>query len=221
MGKGVSLAGKHIVILGPPGSGKGTQAVRIAEELDLRHLSTGDILRDAVAGKTPLGRQAEDYMKRGALVPDDVMLGMIEEELEVIGNGGWILDGFPRTLVQAEALSDILEARSHRIDHVLLIDVDPEVIVERLTGRRVCPNCNAVYNLDSIKTTMPGTCDVCGTELVKRPDDEEETVRQRLRVYEEQTSPLVAFYEGKGRLIRIKGAGGIREITAEILRVLK
>jgi adenylate kinase len=215
------LAGKHIVILGPPGSGKGTQAVRIAEELDLRHLSTGDILRDAVAGKTPLGRQAEDYMKQGALVPDDVVLGLIDEELEVIGNGGWILDGFPRTLVQAEALSEMLEARSHRIDHVLLIDVDPEVIVERLTSRRVCPNCNAVYNLDSIKTAMPGACDVCGTELVKRPDDEEETVRQRLRVYEEQTSPLVVFYEGKGGLIRINGASGIGEITAEILRMLK
>ncbi len=215
------MAGLHVIILGAPGSGKGTQAARIARRFGLRHLSTGDMLRDAVAGKTELGEQAESYMKRGALVPDELILELIGAELGKDDARGWILDGFPRTLPQAEALEKLLAARGEQIDHVLDIEVDPEVIVRRLANRRVCPQCKAVYNLDTIKTRVPGKCDLCGGALIKRPDDEEETVRRRLRVYAEQTAPLIAFYEKRGGLVHVGGSGGIEEIFAEIVRVLK
>jgi adenylate kinase len=215
------VAGMHIVILGAPGSGKGTQAARIARRYNLRHLSTGDMLRDAVAGKTALGAKAESHMKRGMLVPDDLILELIRAELERDDPRGWILDGFPRTLAQAEALEKLLASRGERIDRVLDIEVDPEIVVRRLSNRRVCPQCKAVYNLDTIKTKVPGKCDICGADLVKRPDDEEETVRRRLRVYDEQTAPLIDFYDKRGGLSRVRGAGGIEEIFAEIVRVLK
>lgn len=215
------MAGLHIVILGPPGSGKGTQAARIARERGLVHLSTGDLLRDAVARKTELGGEAESYMKRGLLVPDGVMLGLIEEELDSRAGSGWIMDGFPRTLAQAEALAGMLDKRGLHIDRVLNIDVAPELIVRRLSNRRVCPKCKAVYNLDTIKTKVPGTCDVCGSGIVERPDDEEATVRKRLEVYEAQTAPVIDFYEERNGLVTVDGAGGIEETFAEILRVLK
>jgi adenylate kinase len=215
------VARTHIVILGPPGSGKGTQAARIARELDLAHLSTGDMLRDAVARKTELGLEAETYMKRGLLVPDEILFGLIGEALEAAKEKGWIMDGFPRNLVQAEMLSAMLGERGETIDRVLDIDVDFELIVRRLSKRRVCPKCKAVYNLDTIKTKVEGICDACGGTLVKRPDDEEETVRRRLAVYKEQTAPLVEYYRTRGDLVTVNGAGNIEEIFAEILRVLK
>ncbi|HEM47327.1 MAG TPA: adenylate kinase [Alphaproteobacteria bacterium] len=214
------MAARHIVIIGPPGSGKGTQAARVAGELGLKHLSTGDLLREAVAEKTPLGVEAERFMKNGELVPDRLMLGLIREELDRLGDTGWILDGFPRTLPQAEALAKMLDERHTEIDIALLVDVDFEAIVERLTSRRVCPACNAVFNLK----TMPDAgeiCAKCGGNLVKRPDDEEETVRRRLDVYEKQTAPVVEHYRNAGILERVEGAGDIDEITAEILRLLK
>jgi adenylate kinase len=214
------MAGLHLIILGPPGSGKGTQAARLARERKIRHLSTGDMLRDAVARKTKLGLEAERYMKQGLLVPDEIILGLIEEALEAGDNGGWIMDGFPRTLAQAEALEAMLEKRELSVDRVLNIEVDPELIVRRLSNRRVCPKCKAVYNLDTIKTKVPGVCDVCGTTLVKRPDDEEATVRKRLDVYEAQTAPVIDFYKERDGLVTVNGAGGIEEIFAEILRVL-
>ena len=215
------MAGLHIVILGPPGSGKGTQAARIAREHKLAHLSTGDLLRDAVARKTALGREAESYMKRGLLVPDSIVFGLIEEELDARGASGWIMDGFPRTLAQAESLAATLEKRGLAIDRVLNIDVAPELIVRRLSNRRVCPKCKAVYNLDTIKTKVPGVCDACGASLVKRPDDEEATVRKRLEVYAAQTAPVIDFYGKRGGVVTVDGGGGIEETFAEILRVLK
>lgn len=215
------MAGKRVVILGPPGSGKGTQAARVAGELGIKHLSTGDILRDAVARGTELGKKAEDYMRQGLLVPDEIMLGMIREEVDALGNGGWILDGFPRTLKQAEALSEMLEERGVDIDRIVLLDVDPEVIVARLTSRLVCTGCNAIYNVGSLSAGEIEKCRQCGGELVKRPDDEEETVRRRLHVYEEQTAPVIDFYEKRDGLVSIDGAGDIDEITTEILRGLK
>lgn len=215
------MAGRHIVILGPPGSGKGTQAVRIAQELGLEHLSTGDVLRRAVANKTPLGEKAGGFMKQGLLVPDEVMLGLIQEELDRLGDTGWILDGFPRTLAQAEALDGQLEERAVKIDTVLLIEVDPDEIVARLTARRICPSCNTVYNLATISTREPGVCDKCSEKLVSRPDDDEETIRRRLDVYDEQTKPVIDFYRQRGGLVAVKGAGGIDEITAEIFRLMK
>lgn len=215
------MAGTHIVILGAPGSGKGTQAVRIARDGSLAHLSTGDMLRDAVARKTPLGLEAERSMKAGLLVPDGIIFGLIGEALAAAKDKGWIMDGFPRTLAQAEELSRMLEKRGDKIDHVLVIDVDPELIVRRLSNRRVCPKCKAVYNLDTIKTKVPGICDACGTALVKRPDDEEGTVRKRLEVYERETAPVIDYYRARGGLVAVKGAGDIEAIYAEIRRVLK
>jgi len=215
------LAAKHLLIIGPPGSGKGTQAVRVAEELGIKHLSTGDILREAVKEETELGLKAKSFMEQGALVPDELMLELIATELDKLDGKGWILDGYPRTLPQAEALEKMLDERGESIDKVLLIDVDPEVIVKRLTSRRVCPSCNAVYNLETLKPKVEGKCDRCGAELIIRPDDTEETVRNRLKVYEEQTAPVVEFYRNKGNLVPVKGEGSIEEITAEILRVLE
>lgn len=215
------MAGMHVVILGPPGSGKGTQASRIAKAKGLAHLSTGDMLRDAVARKTELGVTAEGYMKKGLLVPDEIIFGLVREALDANAGRGWILDGFPRSLAQAETLARMLEERGEKIDRVLNIDVDPELIVRRLSNRRVCPACKAVYNLDTIQTKVPGRCDACGGTLVKRPDDEEATVRMRLEVYAKQTAPVIDFYAKRGGLATVNGAGGIEEIFAEILRVLQ
>ena len=215
------MEGHKVILLGPPGSGKGTQAARFAGELGLEHISTGDLLRDAVKEGTELGKKASQYMEEGLLVPDDIMLGLIEEKLDSLDSDGWILDGFPRTLPQAEALSTMLGGHKQKIDRVLLIEVDSELIVQRLSNRRVCPGCNAVYNLNTIKTAVEGKCDACGGALVKRPDDEEETIRRRLDVYEEQTAPLIGYYREHDDLVTVSGVGGIEEINAEIIRVLK
>jgi len=208
---------KNLIILGPPGAGKGTQARRIAERFGIRHLSTGDLLREAVADETELGKKARDYMNRGALVPDQLILDLISKKLSGESSTGWILDGFPRTLPQAEALSKLLEEKGLEIDKVILIDVDSEVIVKRLTGRRVCEECGAVYNTATLKGSKD-ECPRCGGKLIVREDDKEETVRRRLEVYREQTEPLIDYY-GKqdGLLVSVDGAGDIDEITADII----
>jgi adenylate kinase len=215
------MAARHVIIIGPPGSGKGTQAVRVAGELDLVHLSTGDLLREAVAEGTELGKKAEEYMKAGLLVPDEIMLGLIREQFEALEGHGWILDGFPRTLPQAEALSDLLGEKGLAVDMVLLIDVDGEEIVSRLTSRRVCGDCNAVYNLSMLPDGEESVCAKCGGKLVTRPDDREETVRRRLKVYEEQTAPLLEYYGRSTGVTEVIGSGSIDEITAEIIRVMR
>ena len=215
------MAELRVVLLGPPGSGKGTQAARVAGGFDMAHISTGDLLREAVKAGSDLGKTAEGYMKKGLLVPDEVMLGLIEEKLSGFDGRGWLLDGFPRTLQQAEDLSLVLGRLGQGIDRVLLIDVAPEVIVQRLTSRRVCPQCNAVYNIESNPPGSGGLCDECGAALVQRPDDEESTVRKRLDVYEEQTAPLIDYYRTHDNLVKVQGAGDIEEINAEIVRVLK
>ncbi|MCK4237080.1 MAG: adenylate kinase [Candidatus Krumholzibacteria bacterium] len=215
------MPGKHIIILGPPGSGKGTQAARIDGELGLKHISTGDLLREATSQKTDAGVKAEEFMKQGLLVPDEIILELISEELGALGDSGWILDGFPRTLAQTEALTRMLDENGQKIDHVFMIDVTADEIIERLASRRVCPACNAVYNLKTIETEVPGKCDKCGADLIKRHDDEEETVRRRIEVYEEQTAPVINYYRKHDELVTIKSAGGIDKITAEILSMMK
>ena len=214
------MAARHVIIIGPPGSGKGTQAQRVSGQLDLRHLSTGDLLREAVAGGTELGKKAEEYMKAGLLVPDEIMLGLIREQLEVLEGGGWMLDGFPRTLPQAEALTELLEEKGLAVDMVLLIDVDGEEIVGRLTSRRVCGDCKAVYNLSMLPDGDDSACEKCGGKLVTRPDDREETVRRRLKIYHEQTAPVLDFYRKSVGVTEVAGSGDIDEITAEIIRVM-
>ena len=212
----------HIIILGPPGSGKGTQAVRIASGLGLNHLSTGDLLRDAVAAEKELGMKARAFMERGLLVPDEIILGLIKGELASLNGEGWILDGFPRTQLQAEALAEILEEKGVAIDHVLLIDVDSDVVIERVLGRRVCQECNAVYNVTMLEDGKKEICGKCGGKLAKRADDEEDTIRRRFEVYKEQTSPVLGYYDKQyGGYITIKGAGDIDEITADIIRKIR
>ncbi len=215
------MAGKHFIIVGAPGSGKGTLAARVAGELGLRHLSTGDLLREAVAQGTDIGRKAEDYMNRGALVPDEIMVELLREELETHGFEDWILDGFPRTLHQVEMLEAMLEEKETAVDRVFLIDLAPEIIVKRLTGRRVCPACNAIYNLESeeFRPRVEGKCDKCGADIIKRKDDDEETIRHRLDVYEKQTAPVIEHYRGIGVLEAVDGAGGVEKTSAEILRI--
>ncbi|MCX7803578.1 MAG: adenylate kinase [Planctomycetota bacterium] len=196
----------RIVFLGPPGAGKGTQAKMLARRRNLAHLSTGDMLRAAVAGKTVVGLVAQGYMERGALVPDDVVLGVIEEHLaDGKAAGGFVLDGFPRTLAQATRLDEMLVSRGAPIDRVLLIDCPMEEVVRRLSGRRSCRKCGAVYHIETMPSKKDGVCDRCGGELYVRDDDREDVIKRRFEAYNRSTLPLIEYYEKKGILIRIDG----------------
>ncbi len=211
----------RIILLGPPGAGKGTQAKLLIERLWIPQISTGDMLRTAVKDGTPLGRQAGAYMDRGALVPDEVIIGLVRERLQAPDCArGYILDGFPRTLAQAEALEKTLGELRLNLDHVLCLDVPSEDLVARIAGRRTCRQCGAMSHVLFSPTKRDGVCDVCGGETYQRDDDREETVRRRLAVYAEQTAPLVRFYEGRGLLRRIAGTGEIGEIFARMVQSL-
>lgn len=205
----------RIVLLGPPGAGKGTQAKILAERLDIPHISTGDIFRANVGQGTELGQLAKSYMDKGELVPDDVTTRMVQDRLtEPDTASGYLLDGFPRTEAQAESLEKILDAAGAPLNHVLEIYVDNGHIIERLAARRTCSNCGKIYG-------APATiCPSCGGELVQRADDQPETVRHRLEVYDNQTAPLVEFYSQRGLLRSIDGAEPVEQVTAEALRVL-
>ncbi len=210
-----------VVLIGPPGAGKGTQAARLAERLHVAHVASGDLFREAVAAETPLGRQAQGYMERGELVPDDIAVGMVLERLgRADCAGGLILDGFPRTAAQAEALDAALAAQGRRIDAALLMDVPAEAILDRLTGRRICRDCQAPYHVVFNPPARAGVCDRCGGTLYQREDDREETVRHRLEVYAAQTMPLVLYYDAQGLLRRVDGSGGVDEITARLVGAL-
>lgn len=214
----------NLIILGPPGSGKGTQAARLAEKLRLLHVSTGDLLREAVAARTPLGKQVASTLASGQLVPDSIVLELMREALSPKnrenGYRGWILDGYPRTTAQAEALEEILVEMGERVDCVILLETEQEVIVERLSNRRTCSKCKAVYNLVNRPPRVEGRCDECGGELVQRDDDKPDTVRKRLEVYREQTLPIIEFYDGSTRLCRVDGSGSIDEVTAAIVHLV-
>jgi len=185
----------HLIFLGPPGAGKGTIAAKIKEAYGIAHISTGDILRENVKQGTPLGKLAERYMQAGDLVPDDIIVEMVENRLqEPDCSEGFILDGFPRTLPQAEALDRILEKLKTKVDAVILLEVDDETIVKRLSGRRVCPKCGAIYNVSFNPPKADSLCDHCGERVIQRNDDKEEVVRQRLAVYRERTAPLIDYY---------------------------
>ncbi len=208
----------NLVFLGPPGAGKGTQAKKLSGDLGLVHISTGDILRDAVSKGTPLGRKAKEYIDRGELVPDDLMIALIEEVLPPAG--GVIFDGFPRTIPQAQALDELLERKRMAVDGVILFELDDEEIVRRLTGRRTCPSCGAVYNLVYNPPKKDEICDRCGTKLTQRDDDREEVVRKRLQVYRDQTAPLIDYYAEKNKLIRLDAGRPIEEIYGDLLRIV-
>ncbi|MFH1117582.1 MAG: adenylate kinase [Pseudomonadota bacterium] len=213
----------RIVLLGGPGSGKGTQAKKLIDKVGVPQISTGDIFRAALKEGTPMGLKAKTYMDKGELVPDDVVIGVVEERLTKPDlDKGYMLDGFPRTLPQAEALDKILDGQEKAIDHAILVDVPDEELVARLSGRRTCRNsdCGAMFHVMFNRSKKEGICDKCGSELYQRDDDSEATIRERLTVYNSQTAPLIDYYENKGLLRRVKGVGPIDEIFAAIEKVL-
>ena len=205
-----------IVLLGPPGAGKGTQAEILCDRLGFVSLSTGDMLREAVRNGTELGKKAKEYMDAGGLVPNDVIIGMMKEKIDGL-DGAFLLDGFPRTIEQADALGEILD-----VDMALNIDVPDEILVQRLTQRRSCPDCKAVYNLSNKPPKKESICDKCGAQLYQRDDDKEETVKNRLDVYRKNTFPLIDYYQKKGKLVTVKGdEGSIEDIFKKIEGIVK
>lgn len=212
----------NLVLLGPPGAGKGTQAIRLESERSLVKLSTGDILRAAVAAGTELGRKAGDIMERGQLVPDDLVIGLIAERLDAGDNGkGFILDGFPRTIAQAKALDRLLEERGRHVDAVIEIRVNDEALVRRITGRFSCAACGEGYHEAFKMPKVPGVCDRCGsTESARRRDDTEEVVRPRLEAYHALTEPLIAYYEKQGKLKTVDGMADIEAVHQAIARAV-
>ena len=210
----------RVILLGPPGAGKGTQARRLAARWGVPAIATGDMLREAVAAGTALGREARRHMEAGELVPDDVIIGLVAERLaQPAARKGFVLDGFPRTPAQAEALARLLEAEGLRLDRVVLLEIGDEELVPRLTGRRVCRSCGRNYHVRFAPPTVAGRCDVCGGELYQRSDDEEATVRRRLQVYARETQPLVEHYRRQGLVETISAAGAVDEVLARLVRV--
>ncbi len=207
----------NLVLMGLPGAGKGTQAERIVEKYGIPHISTGDMFRAAIKEGTELGLKAKSYMDQGALVPDEVTIGIVRERLSKDDcQNGFLLDGFPRTVPQAEALEEILSDLNKKIDYVLNIDVDQDILMERLTGRRICKSCGSTYHLVFNPPAKPGVCNKCGGELYQRADDNAETVKNRLQVNVEQSKPLLDFYETKGYLRNINGQQDINKVFADI-----
>lgn len=209
------------ILLGPPGAGKGTQAAKIVEKYKIPHISTGDIFRDNIKRGTELGKKAQEYMNRGELVPDDLVIEIATDRLLADDcKDGFLLDGFPRTVYQAEKLDEFLASHGGMIDHVIDIAVDKDELMSRLTGRRVCKACGASYHVVNIPPKKEGVCDVCGGELIQRADDNAETVANRIEVYEAQTMPLIAYYEKAGNISHIDGATGLDSVFADIVQAL-
>lgn len=212
----------RLVLLGAPGAGKGTQAKKLIEKYGIPQISTGDILRAAVAAGTPLGKEARSYMDKGDLVPDSVVIGLVRERITQDDcKKGYILDGFPRNTVQAETLDRMLNELNMPIDSALSVDVPFDDLLKRLTGRRTCKNCNQMYNTYYSPPQKEGVCDKCGGELFQRDDDKEETIKKRLKVYEASTTPLIDYYGKKGILKSVAGVGSIDEIFKKVCAVLE
>lgn len=211
-----------LILLGPPGAGKGTQAKMLTERFEIPQISTGDILRSSVREGTPMGLKAKGFMDAGALVPDDVVVGIVRERLQLPDcSHGFILDGFPRTVAQADALADTLSALGKDLDAVVSLEVDVEALVERLTGRRTCRQCGRGFHVKFDPPRHPGVCDGCGGELFQRDDDQEATIRKRLMVYSEQTAPLVTYYSQVDLLKTVDGMLPINIVGQKILELLR
>lgn len=211
-----------LILLGPPGAGKGTQAKMLTEEFSIPQISTGDILRAAVKDGTAMGLKAKEYMDAGGLVPDEVVVGIVRDRLqEADCNNGFILDGFPRTVAQADALQASLQQMGKDLDRVISLDVDAEALVERLTGRRTCKDCGRGYHVTFDPSREEGKCDACGGTLFQRDDDQEETIRKRLQVYADQTSPLISYYRKADVLLELDGMRPIPEVQKKMLSLLQ
>lgn len=224
MGGGASMVTRalDVVLLGPPGAGKGTQAKRLAQTFNLLHLSTGDLLRDEVAKGTDLGQQAASFMQKGELVPDDLVAKMLVARLHTQqGMAGCVFDGYPRNRAQAELLDGLLAELGRRVDVAVYLEVSDDEVVARLGGRRSCPSCGAVYHVRTQPPAREGLCDVCGTPLVIREDDREEVIRQRLAVYREHTEPLLQLYSQRGSLRRVSGQGTPEEVFAALAEAVR
>lgn len=211
------MAQHNLILLGPPGAGKGTQASRLVEEYGVPHISTGDILRSAVKNQTPMGLEAKKYMDAGELVPDEVVIGIVKDRLqEPDTEKGFLMDGFPRTIPQAEALDRMLDSIDRRVSRTIAILVDSEELVKRLSGRRICRDCQTPYHVYSNPSQKEGVCDKCGGELYQRDDDSEATVRNRLDVYERQTAPLIDYYDRQGLVTRVEGQKSPEQVYEDI-----
>ncbi|ABS41780.1 adenylate kinase [Clostridium botulinum] len=211
----------RIILLGPPGAGKGTQAKLISEKFSIPHISTGDIFRANIKEKTPLGIEAKRYIDNGQLVPDEVTIGIVKDRLTKDDcDNGFLLDGFPRTVAQAEALDEFLKGINKELDVALLIKVPEEFILERMTGRRVCTSCGASYHIRFNPPKIEGKCDICDNELIQRKDDTEATVKERLEVYSKQTYPLINYYKDNGIISEVNGTESINEVFGNISNIL-
>lgn len=211
-----------IIMLGAPGAGKGTQAKRIAQKYSIPHISTGDIFRANIKKDTELGKKAKSYMDQGLLVPDELVVDLVADRLKQSDcSEGYVLDGFPRTIPQAEALDTALKAINGKVDYAVNVEVPDSNIVERMSGRRACLNCNATYHLKHIPTKVEGICDACGAELVLRDDDKPETVLKRLKVYHDQTQPLIDYYTNQGILVEVDGTKDRSEVFEAIVSILE
>ncbi len=211
----------NLIFFGPPGAGKGTQSALLIERFGMKHISTGDLFRAAIKNETKLGKEAKGYLDAGKLVPDSITIGLMEEVLQTLGGKGFILDGFPRTVVQAEALEKLLAGLHLKIDKSVFLEVPLNLLLGRLTGRRVCKNCGTTYHIESKPTAKEGVCDSCGGPVIQRPDDKEEVIRTRLEAYETSTKPLKEYYRAKGPFTVIDGTGSSEEVFARIDKALK
>lgn len=210
-----------IVMLGAPGAGKGTQAIKIADKYDIPHISTGDIFRANIKGGTELGQKAKSYIDKGELVPDEVTIGMLLDRIAQDDcKNGYVLDGFPRTIPQAESLTEALKSQGDQIDFALNIDVPDEAIIKRMSGRRACPKCGATYHIVYAAPKTENICDKCGTELIIRSDDKPETVKDRLNVYHQQTEPLIAYYKTAGVLREVDGTQELPKVFEDVVAIL-
>jgi len=211
-----------MILLGLPGVGKGTQAKKLETSLEIPHIATGDIFRKAIKNKTPLGKKAKSFIDAGELVPDEVTIGIVEERLiQSDCKNGFILDGFPRTIAQAEALDEILAEQDRELDLAIYLQAEMDILIKRLAGRRVCVDCGATYHVKNDPPEVEGVCDKCGGEVIQRSDDQEETVKKRIEVNKEKTAKLADYYQDKGILHEVESTGGIDKVQQRLLDVIE